>query len=52
MKIRSDIPIVLCTADENITVEEARRLGIREFMAKPLDSETFAMKIRKILDEK
>jgi len=51
LKIRPDIPIVLCTADETLTIEEARRWGFREFMTKPLDSEIFAMKIRNILDE-
>jgi CheY-like chemotaxis protein len=49
LKIRPDIPIVLCTADENLTGEEARRRGIREFIAKPVDSEIFATKIRNIL---
>jgi len=52
LKIRPDIPIVLCTADENLTTEEAMRRGFREFMTKPLDSEIFATKIRNILTEK
>jgi CheY-like chemotaxis protein len=51
LKIRPDIPIVLCTADDNLTKEEARRRGIREFMTKPLDSELFTTKIRNILDD-
>jgi len=51
LKIRPDIPIVLCTADENFTKEEARRRGFREFMPKPLDSEIFAQTIRTLLNE-
>lgn len=52
LKIRPDIPVFLCTAVETLTAEMARRRGIREFMAKPLDSELFAMKVRTILEEK
>lgn len=50
MKIRPDIPIIICTADENMTMEEARRRGIREFMTKPVDCGIFAAKIRNILN--
>jgi len=52
LKIRPEIPIMLCTASANITEEETKLRGIREFMPKPLDSNTFARKIRKILNEK
>ena len=50
MKIRPDIPIIICTADENMTMEEARRRGIREIMTKPVDCGIFAAKIRNILN--
>jgi DNA-binding NtrC family response regulator len=51
LKIRPEIPIVLCTASANITEEDAKLRGIREFIPKPLDSETFSRKIRTLLNE-
>jgi CheY-like chemotaxis protein len=52
LKIRPEIPIMLCTASANITEEDAKHQGIREFMPKPLDSATFAKKIRSIFERK
>ena len=51
LKIRPEIPIILCTASATITEEDAKHRGIRKFMPKPLDSNTFARKIRTILNE-
>ena len=51
LKIRPEIPIVLCTASANITEEDAKLRGIREFIPKPLDSDTFSRKIRTLLNE-
>ena len=53
MKIRPDIPIILCTGySENMTEEKAKELGIREFIMKPFEIEDLAKTIRKVLDGK
>ena len=51
MKIRQDIPVILCTGfSAVITPEKARTVGIREFVMKPLLIEQLAGKIRNVLD--
>ena len=53
MRIRPDIPIILCTGyTEMISREEARALGIREFVMKPLVKREIAETIRRVLDTK
>ena len=53
LKIRPDIPIILCTGySSKISAEEAKKIGIKEFMMKPLHRRQLAATIRKILDEK
>jgi PAS domain S-box-containing protein len=53
LKIRPDIPIILCTGfSEIITEEEAGVMGIREFAMKPLDLRSIAELIRKALEKK
>ncbi len=53
LKIRSDIPIILCTGySEHMTEEKAKELGIREFLMKPFEIEDLAKIIRKVLDVK
>jgi CheY-like chemotaxis protein len=53
LQIRPDLPIILCTGfSELITEEEARRLGIREFLMKPLSLRTFANVVRTVLDSR
>jgi PAS domain S-box-containing protein len=50
LRIRPDIPIVLCTGfSENITAKKAQELGIKEFIMKPLTKRTLAAVIRKAL---
>ena len=52
LKIRPDIPIVLCTGfSELITEEKAKAIGIREFVMKPLGLKSIAELIRKALRE-
>ena len=52
MKIRPDIPIILCTGySENINEEQAKKIGIREFSIKPLGMRDLAETTRKALDE-
>jgi len=53
LRIRPDIPIILCTGfSEIITEEDAKLMGIREFAIKPLNRRTIAELIRKVLEKK
>lgn len=53
LKIRPDIPIILCTGYSSmISKENAKEIGIREFCMKPLSMEQLAKTVRKVLDEK
>jgi CheY-like chemotaxis protein len=52
MKVRPDIPVMLCTGySEHISEEEAKRVGIREFVMKPLEMTKLAQTIRRVLDQ-
>ena len=52
MKIRSDIPIILCTGFSSMISEhKAKILGIKAFVMKPIDRLKLAWTIRKVLDE-
>lgn len=51
MRIRPDVPIILCTGFiEQITEENAKEIGIKEFAMKPLMMEDLAKTIRKVLN--
>jgi PAS domain S-box-containing protein len=51
MRIRPDIPIILCTGfSEMITEEKVKDMGIREFVMKPLAWRELAISIRGALD--
>ena len=53
MRIRPDIPVILCTGySEIISEENAKSMGIREFIMKPIESRILANTVRQILDEK
>ena len=53
IEIRSDIPIILCTGfSELITKEMAVKIGIRDFLMKPLTARTLAQTIRNVLDSR
>lgn len=53
MRIRPDIPIILCTGfSEVISAEEAKALGIREFVMKPFATREIAEITRRVLDGK
>jgi CheY-like chemotaxis protein len=53
MRIRPDIPVVLCTGfSEQITEETALALGISAFIMKPIVVRDMAERIRKVLDVK
>jgi CheY-like chemotaxis protein len=51
LKIRSDLPIILCTGySEAISADKVRKIGIRELMMKPFGIREIAQTIRKVLD--
>lgn len=51
LKIRSDIPIILCTGySDMISEEKARNIGISQFIMKPVYMKDMAKAIRKVLD--
>ena len=51
IKIRSDIPVILCTGfSERISKEKAESLGIKEFLMKPVALKVLSATIRKVLD--
>jgi len=52
LKIRPDIPIILCTGfSEKINEEQAEEIGIRKFLQKPFTRSELSQAIRKIFDE-
>ncbi|MDY6990863.1 MAG: PAS domain S-box protein [Thermodesulfobacteriota bacterium] len=52
MKIRPDIPVILCTGfSPTITEKKAKALGIRAFLMKPLHKGDIAKTVRQVLDE-
>lgn len=52
MKIRDDMPIILCTGfSPEISQEMARSMGIREFVLKPILMGEMAQSIRRVLDK-
>ncbi len=51
LAIRPHLPVILCTGfSQKITPENARRLGIRDYLLKPLTIEQLAVKVRRALD--
>ena len=51
MKIRPDIPVLLCTGySDRIDKEKARNIGIAGFAMKPLDMAELAGMIHELLD--
>ena len=50
IKIRPDIPIILCTGfSEKITEEKAKGIGIRKFILKPISMSDLAKAIREVM---
>ena len=53
MRIRPDIPIILCTGFSSVINEEqAKSEGIRAFVMKPLSQKRIATILRGVLDQK
>jgi PAS domain S-box-containing protein len=51
LKIRPDIPIILCTGhSDSVSSEKAQEVGIKEFLMKPLGRQELAEVIRRVLD--
>jgi PAS domain S-box-containing protein len=51
LKVRPDIPIILCTGfSESVTPEKIKSLGIRELIMKPIVMRQLAETIRQVLD--
>ncbi|MBT3368290.1 MAG: hypothetical protein HN416_14145, partial [Nitrospina sp.] len=52
MKIRPDIPIILCTGfSHKISEEQAKEIGIKAFVMKPLVRRGMADIIREVLGD-
>jgi signal transduction histidine kinase/CheY-like chemotaxis protein len=50
ISIRSDIPIILCSGfPENVSPDQLEKIGIREFIAKPITKEEIGKTIRRVL---
>lgn len=53
MGLRKDIPIILCTGySSKMDATSARKVGIKAFLMKPVDTKELAETIRKVLDGK
>ncbi len=53
LAIRPGLPIILCTGfSEKVTPENARQLGIRDYLLKPLTIDQLAAKVRRVLDDR
>jgi PAS domain S-box-containing protein len=51
LKIRPDIPIIMCTGfSEGLTPEKAKSLGIREYLMKPLVMRQIADTVSKVME--
>lgn len=52
LKVRPDIPIILCTGFSATTSDEtAKAVGIKQFVMKPLTKQALALTVRKVLDD-
>jgi len=53
IKIRPDVPVIICTGySECFSEEKAKEMGIKAFIMKPLGMRDLANTVRKVLDEK
>jgi CheY-like chemotaxis protein len=53
LKIREDLPIILCTGfNEMVSEEKAKAAGIREFLMKPVSRMLFAETLQRLLSGK
>ncbi|MEW5724019.1 MAG: ATP-binding protein [Thermodesulfobacteriota bacterium] len=53
LEIRPDMPVILCTGfSQRITPAEARKIGVRRFLMKPMIFKELARVVREVLDER
>jgi CheY-like chemotaxis protein len=53
LAIRADMPIILCTGfSQVISPDQAKAMGIREMVMKPLTVRNLAETVRRVLDRK
>ena len=53
LKIRPDIPIIICTGySERMSEDRAQEIGIHKYIEKPIEKETLARSVREVLDGK
>ncbi len=51
LKIRPDLPIILCTGySARMSEEKAMELGIKKYLEKPVEMENLARSVRQVLD--
>ncbi len=51
LSMRSDVPIILCTGhSETVSPDQAKTMGIREFLMKPVTRQELAHAVRRALD--
>jgi CheY-like chemotaxis protein len=51
LRLRPDLPVLLCTGfSEQVTPDEARAMGIRDYVLKPVDWTALAETMRRILE--
>ena len=52
IKIRPDIPVILSSGyTESISIEQAKQMGVREYLMKPIAIKDLARSIRRVLDK-
>ncbi|HIJ40469.1 MAG TPA: PAS domain S-box protein [Deltaproteobacteria bacterium] len=51
LKIKSDIPIIICTGySQRMSEDKAQELGIRKYIEKPIEMKNLARSVREVLD--
>ena len=51
LKIRPDIPIILCTGHSTVVTEKAaKEVGVKLFAMKPIDEREMAVMVKQLLD--
>ena len=51
-RVRPDTPVIVCSGVTDLVPhEEARQIGVREIIAKPIEWHDFAVLVRRVLDE-
>jgi len=52
LSIRPDMPIIICTGfSERINEEQAKRIGVKGFLMKPVTKSDMALMVRNVLDD-